>query len=74
MEALRAIRRFIEIVRLVQILGQSQMRANRARYLLRAAMIFDAQRRGIPVSFLMVFLIVALDEGLASMNTPDVLA
>ena len=50
------------------------MRANRARYLLRAAMIFDAQRRGIPVSFLMVFLIVALDEGLASMNTPDVLA
>jgi len=40
------------------------MRANRARYLLRAATVFDAQRRGIPISYLMVFLVVALDEGL----------
>jgi DNA-binding MarR family transcriptional regulator len=40
------------------------MRVNRARYLLRAATIFGAQKRGIPISFLMVFLVVALDEGL----------
>jgi len=49
------------------------MRGNRAGYLLRAATIFAAlapitsgsQRRGgLPVSFLMVFLFVALNEGL----------